>query len=245
MARPRHRRAPRFRLPAARVGPLLSAIDLGWGRARVHRLERSEGRRPHLPRLARGSSRRPSTPRRSTGSCSWSCSSPSSSRARSSPRSPGVSACRSTRPRHRRRPLSRRKSRDRISGRAGPRSASPRAEAAAPCAAPGASRTAPPRRGRGRRCRPGRRASRPHRPASAVRHRRVERLRRDARFVEHAHAVVQQRNEDAVDDEARRVVAADGDLAPAARPSRAPSPPHRRTRAPRPRPRPAASGGPG
>ena len=51
--------------------------------------------------------------------------------------------------------------------------------------------------------------ARPHRPAGAVLHPRVEILDGDARFVEHADAVVQQRDQDAVDDEAGRVVAAD------------------------------------
>ena len=48
-----------------------------------------------------------------------------------------------------------------------------------------------------------------HRPARAVRHRLVEILGRDAGLVEHADAVVQERDQDPVDDEARRVVAAD------------------------------------
>ena len=55
--------------------------------------------------------------------------------------------------------------------------------------------------------------ARPHRPAGAGGHRGVEVLRRDARLVEHPQAVVQQRDEDAVDDEAGRVVTADRLLA--------------------------------
>src|SRR2546425_8182606 len=49
--------------------------------------------------------------------------------------------------------------------------------------------------------------ARAHRPAHALRHRLVHLFGEDAGFVEYAHAVVQQGNEDAVDDEARRVVA--------------------------------------
>ena len=49
----------------------------------------------------------------------------------------------------------------------------------------------------------------PHRPAGAVPHPRVEVLGRHARLVEDADAVVEERDQDAVDDEARRVVAAD------------------------------------
>ena len=51
--------------------------------------------------------------------------------------------------------------------------------------------------------------ARPHRPAGAVLHAGVEVLGRHARLVEHADAVVQQRDQHPVDDEARRVVAAD------------------------------------
>ena len=47
-----------------------------------------------------------------------------------------------------------------------------------------------------------------HRPAGAVAHRRVEILDRHARLVEHPHAVVHQRDQDPVDDEPGRVVAA-------------------------------------
>src|SRR3990172_6905822 len=55
------------------------------------------------------------------------------------------------------------------------------------------------------------------RPVGAEAHRPVEILGTDARLVEDAHAVVQERDEDAVDDEPRRVVAADRLLADAAR----------------------------
>jgi hypothetical protein len=55
--------------------------------------------------------------------------------------------------------------------------------------------------------------ARPHRPARAVRHGRVERLGRHTRLVEHPDAVVQQGDEDTVDDEPRGVVARDGHLA--------------------------------
>ncbi len=54
-----------------------------------------------------------------------------------------------------------------------------------------------------------------HRPAGAVLHRRVESLRCDACLVEDAQAVVQKRNQDTVDDEAGRVVAANDLLAEA------------------------------
>ena len=53
-------------------------------------------------------------------------------------------------------------------------------------------------------------------------HRLVEILRRHVRLVEHAHAVVQERDEDPVDDEARRVVAADRLLAERAPRTRTP-----------------------
>ena len=52
-----------------------------------------------------------------------------------------------------------------------------------------------------------------HRPAGAARHGPVHLRGLDPRLVEHANAVVQQRNQDAVDDEARRVVARHGLLA--------------------------------
>ena len=55
--------------------------------------------------------------------------------------------------------------------------------------------------------------TRPHRPPGAVLHPDVQVLRRDTRFVENADAVVEERNQDAVDDEAGRVVAADRRLA--------------------------------
>ena len=55
--------------------------------------------------------------------------------------------------------------------------------------------------------------ARPHRPAGAVLHPRVEILDAHARLVEHAHAVVEERDQDPVDDETRRVVAADRVLA--------------------------------
>src|SRR5579862_4275204 len=51
--------------------------------------------------------------------------------------------------------------------------------------------------------------ARPHRPAGPVLHPRVEILGRHARLVENADAVVEQRDEDPVDDEAGRVVTAD------------------------------------
>ena len=60
--------------------------------------------------------------------------------------------------------------------------------------------------------------ARPHRPAGAVGHRRVEILGRDSAFVEDADAVVQQRDQDPVDDEARRVVAVHRPLARLLRP---------------------------
>ena len=55
--------------------------------------------------------------------------------------------------------------------------------------------------------------ARAHRPAGAVRHRLVEILGAHPGLVQHAHAVVEERDEDAVDDEAWRVVAANGLLA--------------------------------
>ena len=55
--------------------------------------------------------------------------------------------------------------------------------------------------------------ARAHRPARTVLHARIEILDADTRLVEHADAVVQQRDQDAVDDEARRVVAPDRVLA--------------------------------
>ena len=55
--------------------------------------------------------------------------------------------------------------------------------------------------------------ARAHRPAGAVLHADVEISRCHARLVEHADAVVQQRDEHSVDDEARGVVAADRVLA--------------------------------
>src|SRR5262249_19093192 len=51
--------------------------------------------------------------------------------------------------------------------------------------------------------------ARTHRPPRAELHARVEILRRDTRLVEHTHAVVQQRDEYAIDDEPGRVVTAD------------------------------------
>ena len=60
-----------------------------------------------------------------------------------------------------------------------------------------------------------RKLARAHRPARTALHRGVEILGRDARLVEHADAVVQQRDQHAVDDEARGVVAADRRLAKA------------------------------
>ena len=45
--------------------------------------------------------------------------------------------------------------------------------------------------------------ARPDRPVRAEEHRAVDVLGRDARLVDHAHAVVQERDEDAVDDETR------------------------------------------
>ncbi len=55
--------------------------------------------------------------------------------------------------------------------------------------------------------------ARPHRPTCAGGHRGVEVLGRDPRLVEDPDAVVQERDEDAIDDEPRRVVAADRLLA--------------------------------
>ena len=55
--------------------------------------------------------------------------------------------------------------------------------------------------------------ARAHRPARAVLHAGVEILGRDPGLVEHAHAVVQQRDQHTVDDEAGRVGAADRRLA--------------------------------
>src|SRR5205807_1261620 len=57
--------------------------------------------------------------------------------------------------------------------------------------------------------------ARAHRPTGAVLHPRVEILRRDARLVENADAIVEERDQDAVDDEARCVMAADRRLAEA------------------------------
>ena len=54
-----------------------------------------------------------------------------------------------------------------------------------------------------------------HRPAGAVAHRLVEILDGDPRLVDHADAVVQQRDQDPVDDEAGRVEAANRLLADA------------------------------
>ena len=59
--------------------------------------------------------------------------------------------------------------------------------------------------------------ARPDRPPRAVQHRLVQILGRHAGLVEHADAVVQERDQDAVDDEARRVGAADRLLADALR----------------------------
>ena len=53
----------------------------------------------------------------------------------------------------------------------------------------------------------------PERPPCAVRHRLVQVFRRHTGLVEHPHAVVQERDQDPVDDEARRVVAVDRLLA--------------------------------
>ena len=55
--------------------------------------------------------------------------------------------------------------------------------------------------------------TRPHGPACPVRQRLVEVLGAHPRLVQHAHAVVEERDQDPVDDEAGRVVAADGLLA--------------------------------
>src|SRR6266576_2413585 len=61
-------------------------------------------------------------------------------------------------------------------------------------------------------------SARPQRPAGAVRHRLVEIFRCDACLVQDANAVVQQRDQDPVDDETRRVVAVDRLLARSLRP---------------------------
>src|SRR5207244_8817755 len=55
--------------------------------------------------------------------------------------------------------------------------------------------------------------TRTHRPSRAVPQPRVEIFRRHAGLIEDAYAVVEQRDEDAVDDEAGRVAAADRRLA--------------------------------
>ena len=60
--------------------------------------------------------------------------------------------------------------------------------------------------------------ARAERPAGAVRHRLVQVLGRDAGLVKDPNAVVQQRNQDPVDDEARCVVAVDRLLAGGFRP---------------------------